>query len=282
MARVDVQIEISDAVAEFLTENFPQKEPSVATISRVFSKNLIDNKPKWTLGTVYNFFKFIILRRDIEEFRDVVKYGRPVTALVLLDWVYVFENEKAVEKEKYASVPSTEKAKPETVDKFVKEIMSKIPKPEPPPPAIRPTQESDIKILTEFILGFNKEELLKTRKDLIVHSKIVKQENKKVEIFYYQKQIDLIDSILLMGNPKYKVIYIWKAEVITKEFTKVVDVMVAELKQEKLIDCPKDDYHRKIAIRNAGIDINLVKFDDSKIKVNWTRDRLLSDEELGL
>lgn len=81
--------------------------------------------------------------------------------------------------------------------------------------------------------------------------------------------------------PKYKLIYIWNAIVTTKDFTKTVEVIVAEPKTDTLIDEPRDEYHRKIALRNAGIDTNLIKFDDSKVKVKWVRGRLLSDEENG-
>lgn len=195
-SRIEVQLEISDAVAAFLSENFPQKEPSIPTVSRVFSKNLIENKPKWNIQTVMNFFKFIMLRRDIDEFRDVVKYGRPVTALVLLDWVYLFENERAVEKHKEASVPSTVKSTPEKVDVFVKSILDKIPQPPPPEPIIRQTQESDKKDLLQIIWGLSIPELKELKSKLIEHSKVIREDGKLIEVFYYNEEIELINKRL--------------------------------------------------------------------------------------
>lgn len=196
VARANVQIEIGEKVIDFITDNFAQKDPAPSTVARVFSKTLIETKPNWTLADLDTLFKFVMLRRDLEEFSSVVKYGRPVTALVLLDWIKVYEEERRViiKEERVARVG--EKSKPEVVEKFVKEILGKIPKPLPPAPANRPTQESDKAELTALIPTLNKTELKVLLEKLKENSKVEMVEGVPVEIFYYETEIDMINKRL--------------------------------------------------------------------------------------
>ncbi len=118
---------------------------------------------------------------------------------MLMDWVVIFEDERRVIFEK-TSVPSVSKSNPETVDRFVKEILGNIPRPAPPLPANRATQESDKKELNELIPLLNKEELKAMLKKLKEYSTIQKLEEKKVEVFYYSEQIELIKKHINDGK----------------------------------------------------------------------------------
>lgn len=197
VARANVQIEIGEKVIDFITDNFAQKDPAPSTVARVFSKTLIETKPNWTLADLDTLFKFVMLRRDLEEFSSVVKYGRPVTALVLLDWIKVYEEERRViiKEERVARVGG--KSAPEKVSVYVQEALSKIPKSVYTPPPNPLTQDNFKEELKEMIPHLTKTEL-KGLLENLKKENVLRQddEGKTFTLYYYQSEIDMINKRL--------------------------------------------------------------------------------------
>lgn len=82
----------------FLIANFP--ESSIDVISMQFSQDISELRRDWNLDDIIMFFKFVRQRQDIPELKT---YGGKITAIKLIEFTGVYENERCEVKEQFLS-----------------------------------------------------------------------------------------------------------------------------------------------------------------------------------
>lgn len=97
----------------FLIANFP--ESSIDVISMQFSQDISELRRDWNLDDIIMFFKFVRQRQDIPELKT---YGGKITAIKLIEFTGVYENERCEVKEQFLAKQKNaviEKSKNDTV-----------------------------------------------------------------------------------------------------------------------------------------------------------------------
>lgn len=112
----------------FLMANFP--ESAIDIISMQFSQDIVELRRDWNLDDIIMFFKFIRQRQDIPELKT---YGGKITAIKLIEFSGIYENERCEVKEQFLTKQKSLKIerseKDETSSKlfatFGKELLEK-------------------------------------------------------------------------------------------------------------------------------------------------------------
>lgn len=112
----------------FLMVNFP--ETAIDLTASQFSQDIIALRRDWNLDDIIMFFKFIRQRQDIPELKT---YGGKITAIKLIEFSGIYENERCEVKEQFLtkqkSVKIERSDKDETSSKlfatFGKELLEK-------------------------------------------------------------------------------------------------------------------------------------------------------------
>jgi hypothetical protein len=80
----------------FLMVNFP--DSPIDLISSQFAQDIIALRRDWNINDIIMFFKFIRTRQDLPELKT---YGSKITAIKLIEFSHVYENERIDVKEEF-------------------------------------------------------------------------------------------------------------------------------------------------------------------------------------